>query len=81
MEYGCIAGTGRAVIVYVIFGIKFVGRPEGAFSLSAVSYSPVSLYRGRILDVYTYNTRLPLLNSDRTYPVSADALAPHDARS
>ena len=31
MEYGCIAGTGRAVIVYFIFGIKFVGRPEGAF--------------------------------------------------
>ena len=44
MEYGCIAGTGRSVIVYFIFGIKFVGRPEGAFSLSAVSYSPVSLY-------------------------------------
>ena len=45
MDHGCIAGTGRAVIVYVIFGIKFVGRPEGAFSLSAVSYSPVSLYQ------------------------------------
>ena len=46
MEYGCIAGTGRAVIVYLLFAIKFVGRPEEAFFSSAVSYSPVSLYQG-----------------------------------
>ena len=31
MEYGCIAGTGTAAIVYLLFGIKFIGRPEDAF--------------------------------------------------
>ena len=61
MEYGCIAGTGRSVIVYVIFGIKFVGRPEGAFSLSAVSYSPVSLYLCQVLpdSMKRYGCRVP----------------------
>ena len=34
MDHGCIAGTGRAVIVYLLCGIEFVGRPEAAFSLS-----------------------------------------------